>query len=456
MNNEYDRSGGSWYAPLEREETRPAAKESAAEERRARVGWRILLGVALVLGLIIGTSLFFAGRGMVPSVSIPRRGDSGFSFIMPELPDSFSNFFDGNPGISSDKDADEVMPDDWKDYFSSYYTTNENDKEPSRIPTVEKRPAWEMKLEPAGKKELSLQEVYRDCVESIVSISSYVDGESGYYWGSGIIMSEDGLILTNAHLVEGCDSAKVTLQDDTEYEAKLVGEDSKTDIAVLKIEAKGLTPAVFGDSDALSIGDRVAAIGNPLGEEFRSTLTDGIVSGIDRGIDYDGSYINLIQTNTAINEGSSGGALFNMYGQVVGVTNMKMMSYYSNIEGIGFAIPSSTVRTVVAALIKEGEVRGRPAIGITVGAIPENAAEHYSLPDGLYIATVNEGTDAEKKGIREGDIITAVNGKTGVTSDDILAIRDSLQVGDVITFTIWRDGESSDIDVVIGDMNDVY
>ena len=462
MNNEYDRSGGSWYAPLEREETRPAVEESIPEKRRASTGWRIFWGVTLVLGLIAGTSLFFSGRDALTAASGTKRegrksgGDSGFSFVVPDLPDSFSDFFGGDPGESSDKDADETMPDDWKDFFSGFYTTDQNDKEPSRIPTVEKRPAWELELEPAGKKELSLQEMYRDCVKSIVSIKSFVDGETGYYWGSGIILSEDGLILTNAHLVEGCDSATVTLQDDTEYEAKLVGEDSKTDIAVLKIEARGLAAAAIGDSDALSIGDKVAAIGNPLGEEFRATLTDGIVSGIDRGMDYDGNYINLIQTNTAINEGSSGGALFNMYGQVVGVTNMKMVSYYSSIEGIGFAIPSSTVRTVVNALIKEGEVRGRPAIGVTVGAIPETAAEHYNLPDGLYVSMVTEGTDAEKKGIREGDIITAVNGEPVLTSDVILKIRDSLQVGDVITFTIWRDGESSDVEVIIGDMNDIY
>ena len=166
--------------------------------------------------------------------------------------------------------------------------------------------------------------------------------------------------------------------------------------------------------------------------------------------------MNLIQTNTAINEGNSGGALLNMYGQVIGVTNMKMMSSYSSIEGIGFAIPSSTVRVVVNALIKEGEVRGRPAIGVTVGAIPEEAAEHYELPEGLYVSIVTEGTDAWEKGIREGDIITDVNGKPARTTNDILSVRDTLQVGDTITFTIWREGESFDVEVVIGDINDIY
>ena len=269
-------------------------------------------------------------------------------------------------------------------------------------------------------------------------------------------MSEDGLILTNAHVIEGCKRGEVILQDDTVHEAKLVGYDSQSDLAVLKIEAKGLTPAVFGDSDALSVGDSVAAIGNPLGEDFRSTLTDGIVSAIDRGMNYDGHSINLIQTNTAINEGSSGGALVNRYGQVVGVTNMKMMSSFSSIEGIGFAIPSATVLTVANALIREGKVVGRPAIGITVGAIVDVAAEHYELPEGLYVSSVTEGTDAWEKGIRAGDIIIAVNGEPARSTDDILKVRNGLQIGDTIRFSIWREGESFDVDVKMMEMNDVY
>ena len=201
------------------------------------------------------------------------------------------------------------------------------------------------------------------------------DGQSGYNWGTGVILSADGLILTNTHVIEGCDSAKVTLFDDREFEAKLIGADTISDIAVLKIEAAGLPAAEFGESGSLVVGDPVAAIGNPLGETFRSTLTDGIISAIERGISYKGRTMTLLQTNTALNEGNSGGALFNMYGQVVGITNMKMMSSYSSIEGIGFAIPSATVREVVNSIVRFGEVRGRPSIGITVGAIPPGGHE---------------------------------------------------------------------------------
>jgi serine protease Do len=166
--------------------------------------------------------------------------------------------------------------------------------------------------------------------------------------------------------------------------------------------------------------------------------------------------MTLLQTNTAVNEGNSGGALFNIYGQVIGLTNMKMMSSYSSIEGIGFAIPSGTICKVVNALIRDGEVRGRPAIGITVGGIPENAKEQYSLPDGLYISQVSEGSDAEKQGIREGDVLTAVNGTPVTKTTEVSAMKDALEVGDTMVLTVWRDGESFDVEITLVDTNDIY
>ena len=278
----------------------------------------------------------------------------------------------------------------------------------------------------------------------------------GYNWGSGIVIREDGLILTNTHVLEDCDRAVVTLEDGTEYDAELIGADTISDIALLKISATNLATAELGDSTGLRVGDRVAAIGNPLGEDFRNTLTDGIISAIECGMNYHGRSMTLLQTNTAINEGNSGGALFNLYGQVIGITNMKMMSSYSSIEGIGFAIPSATVCNVANALLRDGEVKGRPAIGITVGAIPANAKEKYSLPDGLYVSDVSEGSDAKEKGVLPGDIITAVNGTAVETTDEISAIKDSLKVGDTMTLSIWRDGETMEITITLVDTNDVY
>ena len=408
-----------WYAPLE-EHTSP---ESEKKKRKpGKASWRIGGAILLVVLLIAASSLIFSGSN--------QRTEA--------------------PYISGDG-----MPDDWNDYLDNYYQVTESKDAEIKLPRAELAPDFKVAISSNRGKELSLQELYDQCSKSIVAIKGYQDGVDGYYWGSGIILSEDGLILTNTHVIENCDTASVTLYDNSSYDAALVGADSTSDIAVLRIEATGLTPASFGDSAELAIGDQVAAIGNPLGETFRMTLTDGIISAIDRGISYNGHSMTLLQTNTAINEGNSGGALFNMYGQVIGVTNMKMMSSYSSIEGIGFAIPSSTIAAVADSLMQYGEVRGRTAIGITVGAIPENVTSHYDLPTGLYVSAVEEKSDAAAKGIQQGDIITAVNGNPASATSDILTVKNTLSVGDAITFTIWRDGETFDVDVILVDENDL-
>ena len=408
-----------WYAPLE-EHTSP---ESEKKKRKpGKASWRIGGAILLVVLLIAASSLIFSGSN--------QRTEA--------------------PYISGDG-----MPDDWNDYLDNYYQVTESKDAEIKLPRAELVPDFKVAISSDRGKELSLQELYDQCSKSIVAIKGYQDGVDGYYWGSGIILSKDGLILTNTHVIENCDTASVTLFDNSSYDAALVGEDSTSDIAVLRIEATGLTPASFGDSAELAIGDQVAAIGNPLGETFRMTLTDGIISAIDRGISYNGHSMTLLQTNTAINEGNSGGALFNMYGQVIGVTNMKMMSSYSSIEGIGFAIPSSTIAAVADSLMQYGEVRGRTAIGITVGAIPENVTSHYDLPTGLYVSAVEEKSDAAAKGIQQGDIITAVNGNPASATSDILTVKNTLSVGDTITFTIWRDGETFDVDVTLVDENDL-
>lgn len=408
-----------WYAPLE-EHTSP---ESEKKKRKpGKASWRIGGAILLVVLLIAASSLIFSGSN--------QRTEA--------------------PYISGDG-----MPDDWNDYLDNYYQVTESKDAEIKLPRAELVPDFKVAISSDRGKELSLQELYDQCSKSIVAIKGYQDGVDGYYWGSGIILSKDGLILTNTHVIENCDTASVTLFDNSSYDAALVGADSTSDIAVLRIEATGLTPASFGDSAELAIGDKVAAIGNPLGETFRMTLTDGIISAIDRGISYNGHSMTLLQTNTAINEGNSGGALFNMYGQVIGVTNMKMMSSYSSIEGIGFAIPSSTIAAVADSLMQYGEVRGRTAIGITVGAIPENVTSHYDLPTGLYVSAVEEKSDAAAKGIQQGDIITAVNGNPASATSDILTVKNTLGVGDTITFTIWRDGETFDVDVTLVDENDL-
>ncbi len=414
----------SWYAPLEREPENP---QPGAKKKKRKV--RVIGIVCLAFALLVGTSLAFRE---------PASQSSGSGAISPSL------------------DESDDLPETWTEFFDTYYEAVQTDVADINITRAQLPIDFTLELVPAPETELSLQQLYQDCSPSIVAITGYVDGKTGYSWGTGVVLSEDGLILTNTHVIEECDRATVTLYDDSVFEAELVGADAISDVAVLKIQASGLPAATFGESGSLMVGDRVAAIGNPLGETFRMTLTDGIISAIERGINYNGHSMTLLQTNTALNEGNSGGPLFNMYGQVVGVTNMKMMSSYSSIEGIGFAIPSSTVKNVVNALVQDGEVRGRPSVGITIGAIPDNASSYYDIPTGLYVSAVAEGSDAEAKGIREGDIVTAVNGQPVETTEEVSAIKDQFGVGDSLTFTIWREGETFDVDVVLMDTNDIY
>lgn len=410
----------SWYAPLKKTESVP---EKAAERpKEHKTAWRIAGIAFIVLLLIVGTSVAF-GNG-----SAAEQG---------------SAYGSGN------------MPGSAEEFFDSYYGETESSEVEYNVPTTKYDGSFELEFAPADSAELSLSELYEKCYKSIVAIYGYVDDMDGYYWGTGVIMSEDGLILTNTHILDGCDRMEVILYDDSSFEAQVVGADGISDLTVLKINATGLQTAQFGDSALLKVGDSVAAIGNPIGEEFRMTMTDGIISAIERGINYNGHSMTLLQTNTALNHGNSGGALFNMRGQVIGITNMRWQSSYSTVEGIAFAIPSATAQTVANALVRDGEVRGRPAIGLTLGAIPESAAEEYELPEGLYVTAVSENSDAAAKGIKKGDIVTAVNSVAVKTTDEVVEIRNGLAVGDSMTFTVWRDGESFDVEIVLGDQNDL-
>ena len=430
MNN-WEQNAQSWYAPLERA---PEPEKKTKKKKRLSTSWKAVIAVLLALALIAGSSMLFSS-----GEEEPERPKPGFMLPGTDFPDS-------------EKD----LPDSFQEFFENYYVTEDRGGE-IRIPMAEKVPDFTLSFSEPGE-ELTLQELYRQCADSIVSIMGHTEGEMGYYWGSGIVLSEDGLILTNTHLLEDCDSATVTLTDDRSFDALLVGADATSDIAVLKIEADDLKPASFGDSAKLRVGDRVAAIGNPIGETFHLTLTDGIVSGLDRGVGQYGRNVTAIQNTAAINEGSSGGALFNMYGQVVGVTNMKMSAPLGEvtIEGMSLAVPTALAASVVDALIRDGEVRGRTALGITVGPIPEMAASHYEIPDGLYVSAVSEHSDAAAKGVKPGDIITALDGEALQSTDQIFEAKSALHVGDTLHFTFWRDGRTFDLDIALVDYNDVY
>ena len=272
----------------------------------------------------------------------------------------------------------------------------------------------------------SFQDIYRENIPAIVSVRAM--GTLGYSWGTGVVMTEDGYIITNAHVIAGYARAEVAFQDGTVHEALLVGKD-----------CDGLTPAVFGDSETLEVGDTVLAIGNPLGEELWGTMTDGIISAINRDVHVDGYTMSLLQTTAALNEGNSGGALINEYGQVVGITNLKMGAENSLVEGLGFAIPTATVKAVVDQLIAHGAVTGRPTMGITVTTITAARAEALDIPQGARVESVEPGGPAFGV-LQPGDVIVEANGAAVSATDDLLTVKSNLAAGDGLTLTLWRSG----------------
>ncbi len=307
-------------------------------------------------------------------------------------------------------------------------------------------------------KIMTPAEVYAANVGSTVGITTSITTN---YWGyqttsaasgSGFIISDDGYILTNYHVIEGSSSITVTMFDGESFEAALIGYDASNDIAVLKIEAEGLIPVILGDSDNLNVGDNVVAIGNPLGE-LTFSLTAGYVSAKDRQVTISGTgTMNLIQTDCAINSGNSGGALFNLYGEVVGVTNAKYSSSsYSeaSIDNIGFAIPINSVREIVESIIEKGYI-SKPYLGVTMGDVSEQY-QLYGLPAGAAIQTVAQDSPAQAAGLQPGDIITAANGVEMTCANDLVDLVGGLEIGDELRMTVYRQGEILELTAEIGE-----
>ena len=308
-------------------------------------------------------------------------------------------------------------------------------------------------------KVLTPSEVYAQNVNSTVGITtSITTNYFGYQTtsaaaGSGFILTQDGYILTNYHVVEGSNSIKVTTYDGTSYDAQLIGYDESNDIAVLKIDASDLTPVVLGDSDTLNVGDSVVAIGNPLGE-LTFSLTTGVVSALDRPVTLStGTTMNLIQTDCAINSGNSGGALFNLYGEVIGITNAKYSSSGSSseasIDNIGFAIPIDQVRSIFESIITNGYIV-KPYIGVTVSDV-SSESQSYGLPQGAAVRSVTENGPAAEAGLQENDIITAVNGETITGSNDLVKLVKASAAGDTLELTVYRQGQTTTLTLTVGE-----
>lgn len=284
---------------------------------------------------------------------------------------------------------------------------------------------------------LSYEEIYTHCAPSIVSITA--TGRYGGSTGTGIVLTEDGYLLTNAHVVAGASHVEVVTFENRMADAALVGFDADEDLAVLKIELDGLTPARFGNSDELRIGEEVAAIGDALG--YRSTITDGIISALDREVEVDGITMTLIQTSAAINFGNSGGALIDMQGRVVGITTVKLVADDGSTEAMGFAIPSTRVKYVADRLIA-GEKIVPGAFGITVSTLPVNGA-------GLEVLGVDKHSDAYEKGIREGDILLKANGLELTSTQVLTRLKVTRGAGDLITLTVQRGEEIFDLEIAL-------
>lgn len=308
-----------------------------------------------------------------------------------------------------------------------------------------------------GEEALSIVEIARRVGPAVVGVVVTGQSTNNIFLmptqtqssGSGIIISSDGYIVTNNHVVSGATSIKVILNTHEEYDAKLIGTDSQTDLAVIKIEANGLTSAVLGNSGDVEVGELAVAIGNPLGQELAGTVTTGIISATNRIVTVDDTEYTLLQTDAAINSGNSGGALVNAYGEVIGINSAKMAS--AGVEGLGFAIPTDIAKPVIADLMSVGYVQGRPVIGIGGRNITEEMSQYYRLPVGIYVANVSEFSAAEKAGIKGGDVITKFDGQTVKTVDELNALRDQHNVGDTVTLTIVRDGSTMDISLVLGE-----
>ena len=281
--------------------------------------------------------------------------------------------------------------------------------------------------------------------------------------GTGIIMSKDGYIVTNAHVIYDdeygygeASSVQIQMSDEeTTYDARIVAYDKEADIAVLKIDADNLTAAEFGDSSSCEVGEMVVAIGNPLGLQFQNTVTCGIISALDRKVTINDNTMTLIQTDTAINNGNSGGPLINSSGQVIGINSAKMSSTYSGeatVEGIGFAIPMSEAKSIVDDLINYGYVTGRPQLGISCQDVTEAVSQAYNIPVGAYIFSVTAGGAADQAGLQPGDVITGIQDQTISTTEELNAVKNQYKAGDTITLTYVRAGETKKVDVTLAEV----
>lgn len=307
----------------------------------------------------------------------------------------------------------------------------------------------------SSDKTLTTEEIANAASPTVVSITTESKQTSKTYSdmvttgaGSGVIITSDGYIITCNHVISGASKITITTNDNKDYEATVVGTDSTTDMALLKINANGLQPAVIGDSDSLKVGENAVVIGNPLGE-LSGTVTEGIISAKDRDIDVEGQEMTLLQTSATVNPGNSGGGLFNQYGELVGIVVAK--SSGDDVEGLGFAIPVNSITSVIDSLKSDGYVKGRASLGVSLIDVSDTqTAMQYHVNDiGVYISKVNDNSAASKAGLKSGDRIVSVDGTDVSTTSDVKKIIQGKSAGDTIKIKISRNSQTSEVSVTL-------
>ena len=326
---------------------------------------------------------------------------------------------------------------------------------------VSSRPVTQVAINKVdGKTEMSDAEVYAAGVNSVVSINTTGTNGTNFFGqpvqtasaGSGFVLTKDGFIVTNYHVVKDADTVKVTMYNGDEYDAKYVGGDEDYDIAVIKVEATDLQPVTLGNSDNLNVGDHVLAIGNPLGE-LTFSMSGGMVSCVNRAINVDGTPFNMIQTDASINPGNSGGPLFNQYGEVVGIVSAKYSSTGSeSVEGLGFAIPINDVYAMIQDIMTNGYITNKPYLGITPGTMNQQMAAQYryDVTEGVFVYSVEEGSAAAQAGLKMGDVITKVDDTEVKTVEDLNAAKKKYAAGDAATLTVYREKQTITVDITWG------
>ena len=323
---------------------------------------------------------------------------------------------------------------------------------------VASRPSAEVVVNTVdGNQLMTDAEVYAANANSVVSINTTISGGTNIFGqatesasaGSGFILTKDGYIVTNYHVVEGATTIKVTLYSGDTYDATYIGGDEDYDVAVIKIEGTDLQCVTLGNSESLNVGDRVLAIGNPLGE-LTFSMSGGMVSSVNRTINVSGTPFNMIQTDTSINPGNSGGPLLNQYGEVVGIVSAKYSSYASeSVEGLGFAIPINDVSAMIEDIMTNGYITNKPYLGITGGTMTEQMAAQYryNITTGVFVYSVEDGYAAAAAGLRLGDVITKIDDTEIASMEDLTKVKKQYSAGDTATFTIYREGASTTVEI---------